>query len=102
MYWVFFLNFFINLLFCKMFEYPVVSIVISNFNKVEYLSDTICSVINQTYKNWECIIIDDGSVDNTAEIVNAFSKIDHRIKYIFQANAERSNFVSSVNGIRKS
>ena len=61
------------------------SIIIPTYNRANVIFDTILSVQNQTYKNWECIIIDDGSVDNTAEIVNAFSKIDHRIKYIFQA-----------------
>ena len=80
MYWVFFLNFFINLLFCKMFEYPVVSIVISNFNKVEYLSDTICSVINQTYKNWQLIIVDDFSTDNSVCLINSFLIKEPRIK----------------------
>ena len=76
------------------------SIIIPTYNRANVIFDTILSVQNQTYKNWECIIIDDGSVDNTAEIVNAFSKIDHRIKYIFQANAERSN--ARNNGINNS
>jgi glycosyltransferase involved in cell wall biosynthesis len=70
---------------------PFFSIIIPTYNRSNVIFDTILSVQNQIYKFWECIIVDDGSIDNTAEIVNSISKLDNRIKYLYQANAERSN-----------
>jgi len=61
-------------------ENILVSIIIPVYNGEKYISDTIQSVIDQTYKNWELIIVDDGSTDNTAEIVKQFN--DSRISYI--------------------
>ena len=51
---------------------PLVSIVIPVFNKDRFLVQTLRSVINQSYKNWECIIIDDGSTDNSLYIARTF------------------------------
>ena len=47
----------------------------------KYISETIDSVINQTYKNWELILVDDCSVDNTSEIIKEYRQKDSRIKY---------------------
>ena len=66
------------------------SIILPTFNRAQMIHNAIESVLNQTYKNWELVIIDDGSTDNTKEIVNNFQKEDKRIKYIFQENKERS------------
>lgn len=60
----------------------------------------INSVMNQSYKDWELIVIDDGSTDNTKSLVTKFKKIDNRISYFFQKNQERS--VARNNGITKS
>lgn len=54
------------------------------------LPKTIESVINQSYSDWELIIVDDGSTDHTKELVASFIEKDARIKYIYQENAERS------------
>jgi glycosyltransferase involved in cell wall biosynthesis len=62
------------------------------------LSKAIESVISQTFNNWELIIVDDGSTDNTKELVNNYSFSDNRIRYIYQANAERS--AARNNGIQ--
>jgi len=51
------------------------------YNKGEYIEEAINSVLNQTYSNWELIIVDDGSTDNTNKIAEEFSKKDNRIKY---------------------
>ncbi len=61
---------------------PLVSIVLPTYNGEEYISRAIQSIINQTYTNWELIIVNDCSVDSTSEIINNFSKQDSRIKVI--------------------
>jgi len=52
-----------------------------------FLPDSIGSIINQTYQNWECIIIDDGSTDNSKEIIQEFCDKDSRINYFLQVNS---------------
>ncbi|WP_069790012.1 glycosyltransferase family 2 protein [Cyanobacterium sp. IPPAS B-1200] len=59
---------------------PKVSVCIPTYNRANYLQYSVNSVLNQTYSDFELIICDDGSTDNTAEIVNNFK--DNRIKYI--------------------
>lgn len=59
---------------------PLVSVIMPTYNYAQFIGDAVKSVINQTYKNWELIIIDNYSEDNTEEIVNSFD--DPRIKYI--------------------
>ena len=61
---------------------PLVSIVLPTYNGEEYISRAIQSIINQTYTNWELIIVNDCSTDSTLEIINNFSKQDSRIKII--------------------
>lgn len=59
----------------------LVSIVIPNYNKQKYLKETIESVLNQTYKNIEVIIVDDGSEDQSNDIISAYEKIDKRVRF---------------------
>jgi len=51
---------------------PVVSIIIPTYNYAHLITETLRSVINQSYKYWECIIVDDGSTDDTEEVVKDF------------------------------
>lgn len=60
---------------------PLVSIIINCYNSEKYLKDTIDSVINQTYKNWELIFWDNQSTDHSADIVKSYQ--DDRIRYFF-------------------
>ena len=60
---------------------PLVSIIIPTFNRAHLIGETLDSVLAQTYENWECIIVDDGSTDNTKEIIGNYSKIDSRFQY---------------------
>lgn len=60
---------------------PLVSIIIPTFNRGYIIQETLNSVRSQSYKNWECIIVDDGSTDNTKEIVNDFLSTDVRFKF---------------------
>ena len=75
----------------------MISIILPTYNCADYLDRSIMSVIRQTYNNWELLIIDDGSTDNTKEICNYYCNIDKRIKYIYQINQGVS--VARNNGI---
>lgn len=79
---------------------PFFSIIMPTYNRGHILSKTIQSVINQNFNNWELIIVDDGSTDNTREIIDDFSKNDNRIIYKYQDNQERS--AARNNGIENS
>lgn len=59
----------------------VVSIITPTYNSAKYIAETIQSVQSQTYQNWEWIIIDDGSSDETEKIVKAFIEKDKRIQF---------------------
>src|SRR4051812_48468776 len=65
---------------------PLVSIIIPSYNYGRFLAQTLDSVLAQTYTNWECIIVDDGSKDNSGEIAAAYEQKDTRIRYIYQQN----------------
>ena len=54
------------------------------------INNAINSVLDQSYRNWELIVVDDGSTDNTKEIVSEVVKKDKRVKYFFKENKERS------------
>lgn len=69
----------LNGIFCRK-EKGLVSIIMPSYNTSKYISETIDSVINQTYKNWELIIVDDCSNDNTDKVIKKYLK-DKRIKY---------------------
>ncbi|MBZ9628903.1 glycosyltransferase [Psychroflexus sp. CAK1W] len=60
---------------------PLVSVIIPTYNRAHLIGETLDSVLVQTYQNWECIIVDDGSSDNTDEIVEAYVKKDSRFQY---------------------
>ena len=80
---------------------PKVSIIMAVYNGEEFLQDSILSVLNQTYKNFEFVIVNDGSTDNTAKILEEFSKNDSRIKIV--NNIENIGLTKSLNrGIRES
>ena len=59
----------------------LVSIIIPTYNRAHFLGDTLNSVISQTYTNWQCLVIDDGSSDDTENIVTGFCKKDQRIQF---------------------
>lgn len=62
-------------------ENKFVSIIIATYNRASYILETLNSIQNQTYKKWECIIIDDGSTDKTEIIVRDFIKDKPRFSY---------------------
>jgi glycosyltransferase involved in cell wall biosynthesis len=66
-----------------MMSKPMVSIIMPAYNTDKYIESSILSVINQTFKNWELLIIDDCSTDHTMSIIQKISKSDCRIRAIF-------------------
>lgn len=60
----------------------LVSVIMPCYNSAHFISETIQSIVNQTYKNFELIIVDDCSFDNTIEIVKYFASNDSRIKFV--------------------
>jgi len=64
-------------------DLPLVSIIMPNYNGSKYVGDSIQSVIDQTYTNWELIIIDDNSSDSSRDIIKAYAAKDCRIKVAF-------------------
>ena len=59
-----------------------VSIIMPAYNCAKYITESIASVTAQTYTNWELLIVDDASTDNTQQVVEALAQSDSRIKYI--------------------
>jgi len=74
------------------------SIIIPTYNRCELVKKCINSIRNQSFENWECIIINDGSTDNTQEIISILIKNDSRIKLVTQQNSERA--ISRNNGAK--
>ena len=73
----------------------LVSIIMPSWNTERFIAETIQSVINQTYTNWELLIVDDCSSDNTDEIVASFK--DDRIKYFHNKKfKKRSNLILKI------
>lgn len=83
-------------------EQPLVSIVMPVYNVEAYLAECISSVLNQTYKNFELIVVDDGSPDKCPEIIDKFAAQDPRVVAIHQKNAgvdaARNNGIEAAKG----
>lgn len=65
---------------------PLISIIVPCYNQAQFLDECLQSVIDQTYQNWECIIVNDGSPDNTEEITQKWTIKDSRFKYFKKEN----------------
>ena len=68
-----------------------VSVVIPCFNQAQYLEETLVSVFKQTHTNWECIIVDDGSTDNSKDIAIKWCEKDERFLYVYKENGGLSS-----------
>lgn len=79
-----------------------VSVITPCYNGAEYIGETIESVLSQTYSLWEMLIVDDGSEDDSAEVIKKYCDMDGRIQYIYQKNAgsaaARNNAIRRAEG----
>ena len=66
---------------------PFFSILIPAYNVESYIIKCLDSIIEQTFLDWECIVINDGSTDKTEQICHRYAKMDKRIKIFHQENA---------------
>lgn len=69
----------------------LISVVIPCYNQAEYLPETLDSLIAQSYSNWEGIIVNDGSPDNTEEVALSYLEKDKRLKYVVKENGGLSS-----------
>lgn len=60
---------------------PLVSIIIPTYNRAKLIGETLDSILAQTYKNWECLVVDDGSTDDTKKLVSNYVAKDDRFQY---------------------
>ena len=65
---------------------PLVTVIVPAFNYGSLIAYTLESLLDQEYRNWECIVVDDGSMDDTASVVNGYRNQDKRIAYVYQRN----------------
>ena len=77
---------------------PYFSVIIPTYNRAHIITRALQSVKGQSFTSWECIVVDDGSTDNTEAAIKQWMAQDKRFRYIRQQNAERS--VARNNGIK--
>ena len=81
---------------------PLLSVIIPVYKVEKYLRRCLDSIVNQTYKNLEIILVDDGSPDNSGKICDEYAQNDKRIKVIHQKNkgqgAARNTGIIAANG----
>ncbi|KIC64990.1 glycosyltransferase family 2 protein [Chryseobacterium taiwanense] len=65
---------------------PIISVIIPCYNQDQYLDECLQSVSDQTYTDWECIIVDDGSLDHTEDVVKKWIEKDSRFQYLKKIN----------------
>ncbi|MDD2493906.1 MAG: glycosyltransferase family A protein [Tissierellia bacterium] len=81
---------------------PLISVIVPCYNQAHYLDDCLQSVLDQSYINWECIIVNDGSPDNTEEVALKWQSIDSRFVYSKKENgglcSARNHGISKATG----
>jgi teichuronic acid biosynthesis glycosyltransferase TuaG len=79
---------------------PLVSIVVPVYNAARFMDDTIQTVLNQTYQNWELLLVDDCSSDDSIQIIKKYQKNDNRIK-LFKLSKNSGAAIARNTGIDK-
>lgn len=75
------------------------SIIMPTYNNVDVIKKSVESIFVQTYENWELIIVNDGSTDDTVEVLEEYIKNDNRVKLITQVN--KGPFQARINGLKQ-
>lgn len=75
---------------------PEISIIMATYNRLRYIEESLNSIVNQSYKNWECLIIDDGNNDATKKVLYELSKKDRRFRYFSRPD----NYAKGLSGAR--
>jgi glycosyltransferase involved in cell wall biosynthesis len=75
----------------------LITIVLTTYNRAHLIGETLDSIINQTYSNWKCIIIDDNSVDSTKDIVDGYLHNDNRFRFHIKSNKYPKGLSASRN-----
>jgi glycosyltransferase involved in cell wall biosynthesis len=78
-----------------MIEIPLITVILPCYNASEYLHEALTSIVNQTYTNLEILCIDDGSTDDTVNILSSYEKEDNRIKII--RNEKNLKLIKTLN-----
>ena len=65
---------------------PLFSILVPTYNQSQYLSEALDSILSQSFQNWEAVIVNDGSTDNTKEIMREYASKDSRFKCYHKEN----------------
>ena len=72
-------------------NHHIISVIVPVYNAESFLDETLQSVLSKTYENWECIIVNDGSTDNTESIAKRWCKRDARFRYFYKENGGLSS-----------
>ncbi len=86
----------------RMGSTPRVSVIIGVYNAEPYLDDTIRSVVEQTYRDWELIVVDDGSTDQSGAIADRWAVREPRIRVIHQPNSGLPAIPAALPGVARS
>jgi glycosyltransferase involved in cell wall biosynthesis len=69
---------------------PLVTVVVPTYNYGRFIGETLASLRAQTFENWECVVVDDGSTDDTGEVVARAARSDPRVRYLRQQNQRQA------------
>ena len=78
------------------------SVIIPSFNREEFVEETLQSLINQTAPHWECIVVDDGSTDNSLDIISSYARDDQRFKLFKRERGPKGACTCRNIGVEKS
>src|ERR1700730_12123769 len=70
---------------------PIASVLMSNYNYARYIGEAIQSVLDQTYRVFELLICDDGSTDNSCDVVESYANRDSRVKLFRKRNGGQAS-----------
>lgn len=82
-------------------ENPLVSVLIANYNYAHYIGEAIESVLNQTYANFEIVVCDDGSTDDSVQVIHSYIQFDSRIHLITKENGGVASALNAAFAVSK-